>query len=375
LYSPPREKGADPVDEQQSFLSFYPIFHKWSATMKQSMKKLIFVLLAGILITAATPGLCAAIINGAGATFPYPLYSKWFSEYQKIDKEAQINYQSVGSGAGIKQLLEKTVDFGASDAPMNEEQLKKAATPVLHIPTVLGAVVITYNLPGVGKGIKLPSETVAEIFLGKIRRWDDENITRHNPGMKLPKTPIMVAHRSDGSGTTAIFTDFLSKVSPAWKDKVGAGTAVSWPAGLGGKGNEGVTGLIKQTPGSIGYVELIYAENNKLPYASIRNKSGQFVAPTPAAVTSAAQGSLKAMPDDFRISITNAEGADSYPISGFTYLLVHQTMPKAKGEKLVRFLKWAITDGQRFAGPLSYAELPKELVPRVEKKISSIKVQ
>jgi len=312
------------------------------------------------------------LINGAGATFPYPIYSKWFSEFQKIDADTAINYQSIGSGGGIRQFLEKTVDFGATDAPMSDEQMAKSAVPVLHFPTVLGAVVLTYNLPGVEKSLKLSSEIVGDIFLGKITKWNDEKITALNSGIKLPDIAILVSHRSDGSGTTNIFTDYLSKTSANWKTKVGTGTAVNWPVGLGGKGNEGVAGLIKQTPGAIGYVELIYAENNQLAYASLKNKSGNFVLPSLKSVTAAAASVSKTMPADFRVSITDAAGKDSYPISGFTYLLMYQKMDSVKGPRLVKFLKWAMTDGQKFAEPLFYAPLPKDLVKKVEAKIETI---
>jgi phosphate transport system substrate-binding protein len=313
-------------------------------------------------------------INGAGATFPYPLYSKWFAEYQKVNPEVRINYQSIGSGGGIKQFLDKTVDFGATDMPMTEAQLAKSQVPVFHIPTALGAVVLTYNLPGIDKGMKLTSEAIADIFLGKITKWDDPKIAQANPGMKLPSAAVLAVHRSDGSGTTGIFTDYLSKVSPEWKTRVGQGTAVSWPTGLGGKGNEGVTGLVNQTPGSIGYVELIYAENNKLPYASVKNGAGQFSTPSMKSVTAAAAGAINSMPADFRVSITHAAGKESYPISGFTYLLVYQQMPKDKGEPLVKFLRWAVTDGQKYNEALAYASLPKELVKKVEAKINEIKL-
>lgn len=316
-------------------------------------------------------------INGAGATFPYPLYSKWFSEYQKVDGEIQINYQSIGSGGGIRQFLDKTVDFGASDAPMTDEQLAKATSPVLHIPTVLGAVVMTYNLPEAGTDLKLSSDVIADMFLGKVTLWNDKRIADANPMLKLPATAILIAHRSDGSGTTNIFTDFLSKVSPEWKTKVGTGTAVNWPTGLGGKGNEGVTGLIKQTPGAIGYVELIYAANNKLPVATIKNKAGNWVTPSPKTVTAAADAAIKSMPEDFRVSITDAAGKEAYPISGFTYLLVSKDMKPmgAKGKAMVKFLKWSMQDGQKNAEPLDYAPLPKSLAKKVEAKIASITTQ
>lgn len=318
----------------------------------------------------------ATIINGAGATFPYPLYSKWFSEYQKINKGVQINYQSIGSGGGIRQFIDGTIDFGATDSPMTDEQLVKAREKgkgeVIHVPTVLGAVAVTYHLPGVSKGLKLSSDVVADIFLGKITKWNDPRIVSLNPGVKLPADAIMVARRSDGSGTTGIFTDYLSKVSPEWKQKVGAGTAVKWPVGLGGKGNEGVAGLIKQAPGTIGYVELIYAENNGLPYAAIKNSSGKFVAPELKSVTAA--GALKNIPADFRVSITDASGKDAYPISGFTYLLIDPKMAdKDKLKKLTGFISWALKDGQKMAESLFYAPLPKVLAEKAETKLKTLK--
>jgi phosphate transport system substrate-binding protein len=336
--------------------------------MKTLIHFLAFLTLS-VTIARAAP----VSINGAGATFPYPLYSKWFSEYQKVDPSVQINYQSVGSGAGIRQLSEKTIDFGASDSPMTDEQIAKAGAPIVHIPTVLGAVVLSYNLPGVEKGLKLTPEAVAGIYLGKITKWNDPAIAGENKGIALPDSAITVVKRSDGSGTTGIFTDYLSKVSPEFKSKVGSGTAVSWPVGLGGKGNEGVTGLIKQSPGSIGYVELIYAENNKLAYAALRNTSGAYVVPSIASVTAAAEGAMKAMPADFRISITNSPGKAAYPISGFTYLLVSEATAREKLSKLVPFLHWAVKDGQKFAEPLHYSPLPKALVSKVEKRIATIK--
>ncbi|MBY0369901.1 phosphate ABC transporter substrate-binding protein PstS [bacterium] len=313
----------------------------------------------------------AALINGAGASFPYPLYAKWFSEYQKVNPEVQINYQSIGSGGGIRQFSQKTVDFGASDAPMTDEQIKEAKEPVVHIPTVLGAVVVTYNVPEVTKPLQLSGDLVADIFLGTITKWDDARIKAQNPGVTLPAKAILVAHRSDGSGTTNIFTDYLSKVSPAWKEKVGVGTAVKWPTGLGGKGNEGVAGLVKQTPGAVGYVELIYAKSNDLKFASIKNKAGAFVEPDMKSVTAAA-GATK-IPADFRVSLTDASGKGAYPISGFTYLLVWKKHPDAdKGGKLVEFLNWAVTDGQKYAGDLHYAPLPSSLVPKVQGAIKTL---
>jgi len=323
------------------------------------------------ILSAADP----VLINGAGATFPYPLYSKWFSEYRKVVPEAQFNYQSIGSGGGIRQFLEKTVDFGASDSPMTEEQMRKSSIPVLHIPAAMGAVVLTYNLPGAAPNLRLSGEVISDIFLGKIARWDDSRITSLNQGVKLPGTAILVAHRSDGSGTTAIFTDYLSKISPEWKTKVGAGTAVNWPVGVGGKGNEGVTGIVKQSPGSIGYVELIYAANNQLPFASVRNKRNEYVVPNPKSITAAVAGTIKTIPADFRASITDADGKNAYPISGFTYLLVRETLPRIKGPHIQRFLKWAMRDGQDYAEALHYAPLPKALLQKIEAKINGIRIE
>ncbi|MBI4405955.1 MAG: phosphate ABC transporter substrate-binding protein PstS [Deltaproteobacteria bacterium] len=340
--------------------------------MKNFICSLIVV--AGTILTVATQA--SVMLNGAGATCPYPLYDKWFSDYRKVDPETQINYQSIGSGGGIRQFLEKTVDFGATDAPMTKDQMDKATSPVVHIPTVLGAVVVTYNLADVKKGLKLTPELIADIFLGKLTKWNDPKIKTLNPSAKLADESIIVVHRSDGSGTSAIFTDYLSKVSSEWQQKVGSGTSVNWPIGLGGKGNEGVSGQVKQKKGSIGYVELIYAEKNDLPYAAVKNESGSFVLPSLKSVTAAAQGSLASMPADFRTSITNAQGKESYPISGFTYLLVYQSMPNAeKAAKLVKFLKWAMRDGQKAAPSLSYSPLPEELVKKVEAKIDSIETK
>jgi phosphate transport system substrate-binding protein len=338
------------------------------------MKQFSFVLLALLTLSFTPATQSATLINGAGASFPYPLYTKWFTEYQKQEKDVQINYQSIGSGGGIKQFLEGTVDFGASDAPMSDEQITKAKQGVLHIPTVLGAVVVTYHLPAVTTPLKITGEVLADIFLGKITKWEDAKITKLNPGVKL-SGDILVVHRSDGSGTSNIFTEYLSKVSSDWKEKVGVGTSVNWPVGLGGKGNEGVAGLVKQTEGSIGYVELIYADNNQLPSSTLKNAAGDFVAPSLKSV-SAAAASIKKMPEDFRVSITNADGKASYPISGFTYLLVSKNqLDPVKGTMLVKFLKWAMTKGQGYAEALSYAPLPKTLVKKVETKIETIDVK
>jgi len=311
------------------------------------------------------------MINGAGATFPYPIYSKWFDEYAKVDPSVRFNYQSIGSGGGQKQIMAQTVDFGASDGPMSDENLSKAPGKILHIPTVAGAVVMTYNLEG-NPALKLDGETIADIFLGKVKKWNDPKIAASNPGIKVPDKEIVVVHRSDGSGTTFIFTDYLSKVSAEWKQKVGNNTSVNWPTGIGGKGNEGVSGQVKQTPNAIGYVELIYAIQNKMPYADVKNAAGQFVKPTLESVT-AALGTAN-IPDDFRFSMTNAPGSNAYPIAGATWLLVYE-QPKdpAKGKKLVEFLKWALTTGEGMAKDLNYAPLPDEIQQRVLKRIEEIK--
>jgi len=311
------------------------------------------------------------MINGAGATFPYPIYSKWFDDYAKVDPSVRFNYQSIGSGGGQKQILAQTVDFGASDGPMSDENLSKAPGKILHLPTVAGAVVMTYNLPG-NPALKLDGETIADIFLGKIKKWNDPKIAASNPGAKLPENEIVVVHRSDGSGTTFIFTDYLSKVSTEWKQKAGNNTSVNWPTGIGGKGNEGVSGQVKQTPGTIGYVELIYAVQNKMPYAEVKNAAGQFVKPSMESVT-AALGTAN-IPDDFRFSMTNAPGDSAYPIAGATWLLVYeQQKDPAKGKKLIEFLKWALTKGEGMAKDLNYAPLPDEVQQRVLKRIDEIK--
>lgn len=316
-------------------------------------------------------------INGAGATFPYVIYSKWFDLYH-TKTGIEFNYQSIGSGGGIKQVIEGTVDFGASDGPMTPEQMKdletKQGTEILHIPTVMGAVVVTYNVPEIGPGLKLTPDVLAGIFLGEVVKWNDPKLDALNQGKNLPDQQIMVAHRSDGSGTSFIFTDYLTKVSKDWESKVGKGTSVNWPVGLGGKGNEGVSGLVKQTPGSIGYVELAYAVKNNLPSALLKNKAGVFVEANLESVTAAAAGAAKNMPADLRVSITDAAGKTSYPISGFTWLLVYKQMKdKEKGAALVKFLHWAMTDGQSYAKDLLYAPLPKEVVKLCENKIKMVK--
>jgi phosphate transport system substrate-binding protein len=314
-------------------------------------------------------------LTGAGATFPYPIYSKWFSDYATATG-VKINYQSIGSGGGIRQLSEGTVDFGASDSPMSDDEMSKAkGGAVLHIPTVLGADVITYNLPGVTAALKLTPAVIADIFMGRVKKWNDTRIASLNSGVSLPNQDILVVHRSDGSGTTYIFTDYLSTAVPAWKTSVGKGKEVKWPVGLGAKGNEGVAGQVKQTPGSIGYVELAYATQNNLPIAAIRNKSGQFVAASVPAVTAAAAGAAKALPanTDYRISIVDAPGADSYPISSFTWILVYQHQTDAvKGKKLVDFLNWALSEGEKSAVTLDYAPLPAEMATTVKAKLATI---
>jgi phosphate transport system substrate-binding protein len=312
-------------------------------------------------------------LQGAGASFPNPLYQKWMSEYGKVKPNVKLDYQSIGSGGGIKQLKEQTVDFGASDAPMKDEDLKSAPGEILHVPTVLGAVIITYNLEGVTQPLRFSPEVIADIFLGKIKKWNDPKIVADNPGVTLPSSDITVVHRSDSSGTSAVFTDYLSKVSAEWKEKVGAGTSPSWPTGHGGKGNEGVTGQVKNTPNTLGYVELAYAVQNKLPVAQIKNASGNFITPSIDAVTAAASGSLATTPDDLRVSITNAAGADAYPISSYTYILVYKAQKDAaKGKALVDFLWWGIHDGEGFAKDLQYAPLPADIVKRAEAKINSV---
>ena len=334
------------------------------------MRKVLgFALLA---VLTATPT-WAQNINAAGATFPYPIYSKWFDEYHKAHPSVQINYQSIGSGGGIRQLLDKTVDFGASDGPMTDEQLQQAGFKILHFPTVLGGAVPSYNIPGVSTELKFTPEALAAIFLGKASKWNDPAISGPNPGVKFPNEDIVVVHRSDGSGTTYIWTDYLSKVSEEWRIKVGKNTSVNWPVGLGGKGNEGVAGLIKQTPYSIGYVELIYAVQNNLPYGSAKNASGEFVKASLATVSAAAAGAAKSMPDDFRVSITDPPGKEAYPISSFTWLLIPgQIKDAGKRSAIKDFLAWMLTSGQQFCEPLAYAKLPKEVVAKEQKAVALI---
>ncbi len=333
------------------------------------MKKLLSCAL--LACAAVSPASAQMLINGAGATFPYPIYSKWFDAYAKVDDSVRFNYQSIGSGGGQKQILEQTVDFGASDGPMSDENLAKAPGKILHIPTVAGADVISYNLPGNPK-LKLDGATLADIFLGKVTKWNDARIAGQNKGTKLPDQDIVVVHRSDGSGTTYIFTDYLSHVSDEWKKNVGTNTAVKWPTGLGGKGNEGVAGQVKQVPGAIGYIELAYAKQNKLPYADIKNAAGNYIAPSMASVTEAL--ATAKIPEDFRFSMVNPPGDKAYPIAGATWLLVYQQQKDAaKGRKLVAFLKWAYTEGEKMATSLDYAPLPESVVQRVLKRVDEIK--
>jgi phosphate transport system substrate-binding protein len=325
-----------------------------------------------VCLALALPVLGQTQLNGAGATFPYPMYSKWFSEYNKLHPEVQINYQSIGSGGGIRQVLNGTVDFGASDGPMTDEQLKEAKTKILHIPTVMGADVPAYNIAGVSGEIKFTPEVLANIFLGKITSWNDPSLAKINPGVKFPNEPIIVVHRSDGSGTTYIFTDYLSKVSKEWETTVGKGTSVKWPIGLGGKGNEGVAGQIRQLEGSIGYVELIYAVQNKIQYGVVKNAAGEFVKASLEGVTEAA-ASAKSMPADFRVSITNAPGKTAYPISSFTWLLIPaQAKDANKGKILTDFLNWMVTDGQKMTTQLTYAPLPDSVVEKVKAAIKQV---
>jgi phosphate transport system substrate-binding protein len=329
--------------------------------------------IALLCLALAVPALGQTRLNGAGATFPYPMYSKWFSEYHKAHPDIEINYQSIGSGGGIRQVLAGTVDFGASDGPMTDEQLSQAKTKILHIPTVLGADVPAYNIPGVTEELKFTPDVLAGVFLGKITSWNDPALAKINPGVNLPNQPIIVIHRSDGSGTTYIWTDYLSKVSSEWANGPGKGSSVKWPVGLGGKGNEGVAGQIRQLQGSIGYVELIYAVQNKIPYGSVKNAAGNFVKASLESVTAAA-ASVKSMPADFRVSITNAPGKDAYPISSFTWLLIpEKSKDPSKGKTLADFLNWMVDDGQKMTAELTYAPLPESVASKVKATIKQVK--
>lgn len=332
---------------------------------------LVFITRPSLTAPAPTPDNLQ--ITAAGATFPYPIYSKWFDEYHKMHSDIEINYQDIGSGGGIRQVIAGTVDFGASDGPMTDEQLAQSKTKILHFPTVLGADVPTYNIPGVNAELNFTPEALAGIFLGKITKWNDPGLAGPNPKVKLPAEDIVVVHRSDGSGTTYIWTDYLSKISAEWKNKVGTGTSVNWPVGLGGKGNEGVSGQVKQTPYSMGYVELIYAVQNNMSYGRVKNSSGVFIKADLDAVTQAAAGASKNMPADFRVSITDAPGKAAYPISSFTWLLIPAKIDNAAKKKvIIDFLKWMMTDGQKFCNNLAYAELPKPVVTKELKAIALI---
>jgi phosphate transport system substrate-binding protein len=336
----------------------------------------IAAILTAFSILAAGRALAQKVqINGAGASFPYPIYAKWFSEYNKLHPDVEINYQSIGSGGGIRQLTAQTVFFGATDGPMTNEQQQSAPGKILHFPTVLGGVVPIYNIPGVDAELKFTGKVLADVILGKVTKWNDPAIATLNPGVKLPGADITVAHRSDGSGTTYIFVDYLSKVSPEFKQKVGVATSVNWPVGVGGKGNEGVAGFVKQTPGAIGYVELIYALQNKLGYGSVQNAAGEFVVCSIDSVTAAAAVAAKAMPKDFRVSITNAPGSGVYPISSFTWLLLYENpKDKQRAKIMVDFTKWALTDGQKYAKDLGYAPLPESVVGLEMEALKRIKI-
>jgi len=334
------------------------------------MRKLVLLCVCVLL---ALPVVGQTTLNGAGATFPYPIYSKWFSEYHNLHPEVQINYQSIGSGGGIRQVTAGTVDFGASDMPMTDKQLQDSKVKILNFPTVLGAVVPAYNIPGVTGEVKFTPEALSGIFLGKISKWNDKAITAANPGVNLPDKDIIVVHRSDGSGTTFIWTDYLSKVSPDWKTQVGSDTSVKWPVGVGNKGNEGVSGLIRQMSGAIGYVELIYAVQNNIPYGSVRNAAGTFVKASLESVTAAAASAAK-MPADFRVSITNSPGKDAYPISSFTWLLIPaQSKNPANGKFITDFLSWMVSDGQKMTTALAYAPLPENVAAKVKEAIKQVK--
>ncbi len=325
-----------------------------------------------VLVVAGSAG--AQKITAAGATFPYPIYNKWFTEYAQAHPGVQINYQSIGSGGGIKGASDGTVDFGASDGPMSDQQLADAKIKLMHVPTVLGAVVPVYNLPGISKALNFSGDVIADIYLGKISKWNDPRIAKDNPGVSLPDKQILPVYRSDGSGTTYIFTDYLSKVNPDWVSRVGKGTSVKWPAGVGAKGNEGVSGMVRQTPGAFGYVELIYALQNHMEYGAVKNAAGKYLQGSPAGVTAAAAAAAKSMPADYRVSITNAPGADSYPISSFTWLLIpKQFADPAKAAAVKGFLTWMLEHGESEADGMGYAPLPPQVQAMVKKTITTIK--
>ena len=338
-------------------------------TLRQVVIAVLAVTAGAAAVPAAAQGLT---LNGAGATFPFPLYSKW-SQVYAAEKGVQINYQSIGSGGGIRQFIAKTVDFGATDGPMTDEQVAQAGGRVLHVPMVAGAVVPVYNVPGVPIGLDFTPDVLADIFLGRITKWNDPRLVKSNSTVPLPAADIVVVHRSDGSGTTAIWVNFLSKVSAEWRSKVGEGTSVNWPAGLGGRGNEGVAGLVRQTPNSLGYVELAYALTNKMTFGDVQNRAGQFVRPTLTSTTKAMEGALKNIPEDYRVFFTNPEGRDVYPVAGFTWIIIQGDQgDPAKGKALVEFLWWATHDGQKYAPTLLYALLPKSLIGRIERTLKSV---
>jgi phosphate transport system substrate-binding protein len=341
-----------------------------TSTWRPTMVAAFAIIVSAALLSAQT-----VQINGAGATFPYPIYSKWFAEYNKLHPNVQINYQSIGSGGGIRQVTNQTVFFGATDGPMTNDQLLAAPGKILHFPTVLGAVLPIYNVPEVTQELKFTGPLLADIFLGKITKWNDPAIAKVNPGVSLPGSDITIVHRSDGSGTSYIWVDYLAKVSPEWKQKVGVATSVNWPVGVGGKGNEGVSGLVRQTPGSIGYVELIYAIQNKISYGAVQNMAGEFVKASEQAVTAAAASAAAKMPPDFRVSITNAPGAGVYPISSFTWLLLYENpKDKVQAKIMLDFMHWALTDGQKFAGQLGYAPLPDPVIKLEMDALKKIKI-
>jgi phosphate transport system substrate-binding protein len=334
------------------------------------IRRFTTLLIAGLMITAAASA--QTRLNGAGATFPYPMYSKWFAEYNKLHPDVQINYQSIGSGGGIRQVSTGTVDFGATDGPMTDQQLTDAKTKIHHIPTVLGAVVPAYNIKGFSGELKFTGQLLANIFLGRISNWNDAAIAKENPGANLPNLPIVVVHRSDGSGTTFVWTDYLSKISPEWQSNVGKGNSVRWPLGLGAKGNEGVAGMVKQMDGAIGYIELIYAEQNKILFGVVKNAAGEYVKASLESVTKAA--ATAKVPNDFRVSITNAPGKGAYPVASFTWLLIPETNADANKQRIIKdFLNWMVTDGQKMTQQLTYAPLPAEVAARVKATINQLK--
>ncbi|MDA8122763.1 MAG: phosphate ABC transporter substrate-binding protein PstS [Deltaproteobacteria bacterium] len=344
-------------------------------TMGKRNGRQLGIILATLVFAWTIPAMASDSLNitGAGATFPYPLYSRWFYEYSNSHPGLRFNYQSIGSGGGVKQITAGTVDFGASDAPMNEDELARISGPIFHIPTAIGSVAVVYNLKGIASGLKLTPEVLVDIYIGKIVKWNDSRIASLNPGARLPAADIVVSHRSDGSGTTDIFTNYLSTVSTEWRAKIGRGKSVNWPVGLGGKGNEGVAGVVRQIPGAIGYVELAYAMQNRMTAAALRNKEGNYILPTLDSTSAAAAGAAKTMPADFRMSLVDAPGKGSYPVCGLTWLLVYKEQrDEAKGKALVDFLKWAIRDGQKMNAPLLYAPLPKPVVEKVDKAIRQI---